>query len=58
MSNFKEASTQLKRRDAAGAGTVYTVATWLLIQGTDTVFPRIGLPGSAVTLVIVFAVIL
>jgi TolB-like protein len=30
----------------------YTVAAWLLIQVTDIVFPRIGLPDSAVTLVI------
>jgi len=49
VSLFKE----LKRRDAVGAGTVYTVTTWLPIQVTDTVFPRIGLPVSAVTLVIV-----
>ena len=33
-------------------GIAYTVATWLLIQVTDTVIPRIGLPDSAVTLVI------
>jgi len=45
---------ELKRRDAFRAGNVYTVATWLLIQVTDTVFPRIGLPVSVVTLVIVF----
>ncbi|MGB7452930.1 MAG: tetratricopeptide repeat protein, partial [Lysobacterales bacterium] len=38
-------------------GIAYTVATWLLIQVTDTVFPRIGLPDSAVTLVIALLVI-
>jgi len=48
MSLFKE----LKRRNVFRVGIAYTVATWLLIQVTDTIFPRIGLPDSAVTLVI------
>ena len=48
MSFFKE----LKRRNVFRVGIAYSVATWLLIQVTDTVFPRIGLPDSAVTLVI------
>jgi len=48
VSFFKE----LKRRNVFRVGIAYTVATWLLIQVTDTVFPRIGLPDSAVTLVI------
>jgi TolB-like protein len=53
MSLFKE----LKRRNVFRVGIAYTVATWLLIQVTDTVFPRIGLPDSAVTLVIALLVI-
>jgi len=48
MSFFKE----LKCRNVFRVGIAYTVATWLLIQVTDTVFPRIGLPDSAVMLVI------
>ena len=48
MSLFEE----LKRRNVFRVGIAYTVASWLLIQVTDTVFPRIGLPDSAVTLVI------
>jgi TolB-like protein len=48
VSLFKE----LKRRNVFRVGIAYAVATWLLIQVTDTVFPRIGLPDSAVTLVI------
>ncbi len=48
MSIFAE----LKRRNVFRVGIAYTVATWLLIQVSDTVFPRIGLPDSAVTLVI------
>ena len=53
MSLFRE----LKRRNVFRVGIAYTVATWLLIQVTDTVFPRIGLPDSAVTLVIALLVI-
>ena len=53
MSFFKE----LKRRNVFRVGIAYGVATWLLIQVTDTVFPRIGLPDSAVTLVIALLVI-
>jgi TolB-like protein len=48
MSFFNE----LKRRNVFRVGIAYTVASWLLIQVTDIVFPRIGLPDSAVTLVI------
>jgi len=47
MSFFEE----LRRRNVFRAGLACLVATWLLIQVSDTVFPRIGLPGSAVTLV-------
>ena len=44
--------TELKRRNVFRVGIAYTVAAWLLIQLADTVFPRIGMPDSAVTLVI------
>jgi len=43
---------ELKRRNVFRVGIAYGVAAWLLIQITDTVFPRIGLSDSAVTLVI------
>ena len=48
MSFFEE----LKRRNVFRVGIAYTIVAWLLIQVTDTVFPRIGLPDTAVTLVI------
>jgi hypothetical protein len=48
MSFIKE----LKSRNVFRVGIAYAVATWLLIQVADIVFPRIGLPDSAVTLVI------
>ncbi|MDX1460518.1 MAG: hypothetical protein R3348_05625, partial [Xanthomonadales bacterium] len=53
MSLFEE----LKRRNVFRVGIAYGVAAWLLIQVSDTVFPRIGLPDSAVTLVIALLVI-
>jgi len=43
---------ELKRRNVFRVGIAYGVAAWLLIQVADTVFPRIGLSESAVTLVI------
>ena len=48
MSFFEE----LKRRNVFRVGIVYLVASWLLMQVADLVFPRIGLEDSAVTLVI------
>jgi hypothetical protein len=44
--------TELKRRSVFRVGIAYLVTAWLLIQVADIVFPRIGLPDSAVTLVI------
>ena len=46
--------TELRRRVVSLAGIVYMVAAWLPIQVTDRSFPRIGLPGSAVTPVIAY----
>ena len=48
MSFFEE----LNRRIVFHVGIAYGVTAWLLIQISDTVFPRIGLSESAVTLVI------
>ena len=42
----------LNRRNVFKVGIAYLVAAWLLIQVSDTGFPRIGLPESAVMLVI------
>jgi hypothetical protein len=44
--------TELKRRNVFRAALAYLVAAWLLTQIAATVFPYIGLPDSAVTLVI------
>lgn len=51
MSLFAE----LKRRNVFRVGIAYLVTSWLLIQIADTVFPRIGLPDSSITLVIALA---
>jgi len=47
MSFFEE----LKRRNVFRVGIAYVVTAWLLLQVSDLVFPRLGLPDSAVTLV-------
>jgi TolB-like protein/Tfp pilus assembly protein PilF len=47
----------LIQRNVFRVGIAYGVAAWLLIQISDTVFPRIGLSDSAVTLVIALLVI-
>jgi len=43
---------ELKRRNVFRVGIGYVVTAWLLFQVSDIVFPRIGLPDWAVTLVI------
>jgi len=48
MSFFAE----LKRRNVFRVGAAYAVVAWLLIEVSDTVFPRLGLPEWTVTLVI------
>src|SRR5690606_17426768 len=48
MSLFAE----LKRRNVIRVGAAYLVVAWLLIEVSDTVFPRLGLPEWTVTLVI------
>jgi adenylate cyclase len=48
MSFFAE----LKRRNVFRVAAAYAVVAWLLIEISDTVFPRLGLPEWTVTLVI------
>lgn len=44
--------SELKRRNVFRVGTAYLVVGWLLIEVSDTVFPRLGLPEWTVTLVV------
>ena len=43
---------ELKRRNVFRVGGAYAVVAWLLIEVSDTVFPRLGLPEWTVTFVI------
>jgi TolB-like protein len=44
---------ELKRRNVFRVGAAYVVVAWLLIEVSDTIFPRLGLPEWTVTFVIV-----
>lgn len=48
MSLFAE----LKRRNVFRVGAAYLVVAWLLVEVSDTIFPRLGLPEWTVTFVI------
>ena len=48
MSLFAE----LRRRNVFRVGAAYLVVAWLLIEVSDTVFPRLGLPEWTVTFII------
>ena len=43
---------ELSRRKVIKVAIAYVVGAWVVIQVAETVFPNIGLPDSAVTLVI------
>jgi TolB-like protein len=44
--------TELKRRNVFRVGAAYVVVAWLLVEVSDTIFPRLGLPDWTVTFVI------
>ena len=49
--------SELKRRNVVRVGAAYLVVSWLLIEVSDTIFPRLGLPDWTVTLVIALAIL-
>ena len=49
--------SELKRRNVFRVGAAYAVVSWLLVEISDTVFPRLQLPDWSVTLVIVLLLI-
>jgi len=51
--NLRSFFAELKRRNVYKVAVAYGVVAWLVIQISDTVFPRLNLPDWAVTLVIV-----
>lgn len=50
---MRDLFTELKRRSVFRVGGAYAVVAWILIEVSDTIFPRLGLPDWTVTLVIV-----
>lgn len=54
MKHFFE---ELKRRNIIKVATAYGIVAWLLIQISDTVFPRFNLPSWTVTFVIILVLI-
>jgi adenylate cyclase len=50
---MRELFAELRRRNVFRVGAAYAVVAWLLIEISDTVFPRLGLPEWTVTFVIV-----
>ncbi len=48
---------ELKRRNVFKVATAYAIAGWLIIQVSDTVFPRLGLPEWTVTFIIILVLI-
>ena len=49
--------SELKRRNVFRVGAAYVVVAWLLIEVSDTIFPRLGLPEWTVTLVIALTIL-
>jgi tetratricopeptide (TPR) repeat protein len=48
---------ELRRRGVVGPSAVYLAGAWAAIEVADTIFPRLGIPDWAVTLVVWIAVI-
>ncbi|MEP1141486.1 MAG: adenylyl cyclase, partial [Balneola sp.] len=55
--NISNLIQELKRRNVFKVATAYAIAGWLIIQISDTVFPRLGLPDWTITFVIALACI-
>ena len=49
--------SELKRRNVFRVGAAYAVVSWLTIQVIDKVFPRIGLPESVITFILIVLLI-
>lgn len=49
--------SKLKRRSVFRVGAAYAVVSWLIIQVIDIVFPRLGIPDSAITLILILLLV-
>jgi len=50
--NINNLISELKRRNVFKVATAYAIAGWLIIQISDIVFPRLGLPDWTITFII------
>lgn len=50
--NISKFIEELRRRNVVKVAVAYAIAGWLIIQISDTVFPRLGLPDWTVTFII------
>ncbi|NGX15840.1 tetratricopeptide repeat protein [Wenzhouxiangella sp. XN24] len=57
MSSAPGLFDELKRRNVFRVGAAYLVVAWLLVEISDTIFPRLGLPEWTVTFVIALLLI-
>ena len=48
---------ELKRRSVFRVGAAYAVVSWFIIQVIDIVFPRLGFPDSAITLILILLLV-
>ncbi len=48
---------ELKRRNVFKVAVVYGITSWVILQVSDVAFPALGLPGWAITLVMVLLII-
>jgi tetratricopeptide (TPR) repeat protein len=49
--------SELKRRKVIKAGLVYLAIAWAIMEASDTIFPRLGLPEWTVTFVLLLLII-
>lgn len=57
MNKINKFFSELKRRNVFKVATAYAITAWLIIQISDTVFPRLGFPDWAVTFIIILVII-
>ena len=52
---MQEFLSELKRRHVHQVAVAYVAISWMLLEVADLVFPRVGLPDSAITFVLIVA---
>ena len=55
--NLKNLLSEFRRRNVFKVATVYAIVGWLLIQISDTVFPRLNFPDWTITFIIIMVAI-